>query len=126
VPAGAGILTGNRATGYTVRHSAARWHGSPVSGRYIGGCPGEADQLNTPAGTPEPCGRELADTTDCRYPGHAKGYHPDPAVMDAGSDAGLAELSRAAGPGTAVLSSGAIVTTSRGRCEDAPCCGCCD
>ena len=44
VPAGQGILTGNRDQGYRVRHSDRRWHGSPVSGKWIGGCEEYADQ----------------------------------------------------------------------------------
>lgn len=39
VPAGTGVLTGNRDRGYEIRHSDRRWHGSPVSGQWIGGCP---------------------------------------------------------------------------------------
>lgn len=44
VPAYTGILTGNRDVGYTIRHADRRWHGSPVSGKWIGGCEGNADQ----------------------------------------------------------------------------------
>lgn len=29
-------------------HLATSWKGSPVSGRYVGGCPGDADKMNTP------------------------------------------------------------------------------
>lgn len=47
---GEGILTGSKATGYEVRHGPARWHGSPVSGRYIGGCPKDTDKLNAEGG----------------------------------------------------------------------------
>ena len=48
VPASAGLLRVNRTTGrWEVRHMPAEWHGSPVSGRYVNGCPGEADRLNT-------------------------------------------------------------------------------
>ena len=38
VPAGLGILTGNRSTGYAVRHPDRYWAGSPVSGHWAGGC----------------------------------------------------------------------------------------
>ena len=44
VPAGTGILTGSRGQGYEVRHSDARWVGSPVSGRWAGGCDDAKDQ----------------------------------------------------------------------------------
>jgi hypothetical protein len=81
VPAGQGILTGNRDVGYSVRHSDRRWHGSPVSGKWIGGCEDYADQpvYETP---------------------QRKTY--------------------------AYTSGGARAWDRRGRCEDAPCCGCCD
>jgi hypothetical protein len=49
VPPLAGILTGNRESGYTVRHRPAAWRGSPVSGGYAGGCPQEPkDKDGTP------------------------------------------------------------------------------
>ena len=44
VPAGTGILTGNRDAGYAVRHSDRRWIGSPVSGKWVGGCEDAKDQ----------------------------------------------------------------------------------
>jgi hypothetical protein len=44
VPAGTGVLTGSRASGYTVRHLERRWIGSPVSGKWVGGCEDAADQ----------------------------------------------------------------------------------
>ena len=44
VPAGTGILTGNRDQGYEVRHGDRKWAGSPVSGRWVGGCEDAADQ----------------------------------------------------------------------------------
>ena len=48
VPAGAGYITRDRGTGrgWQVWHRPCEWHGSPVSGRYVGGCAGEADRLN--------------------------------------------------------------------------------
>jgi hypothetical protein len=39
VPAGTGTLTGNRDKGYTIYHTPSRWVGSPISGRFVGGCP---------------------------------------------------------------------------------------
>ena len=44
VPAGTGILTGNRDQGYEVRHSERRWAGSPISGQWVGGCEDAKDQ----------------------------------------------------------------------------------
>ena len=47
IAAGAGQLYRHEGD-WKVVHLAAVWHGSPVSGKYIHGCPGEADKLNTP------------------------------------------------------------------------------
>jgi hypothetical protein len=49
VPAHAGVLTGNRDVGYRVRHDDRRWIGSPISGKFIGGCEGNQDQPEWPA-----------------------------------------------------------------------------
>jgi hypothetical protein len=81
VKAGTGVLTGNRDQGYEVRHSDPRWVGSPVSGRWVGGCEEFSDQPMYEA----PKRRTYACT-----------------------------------------STGARMTSRQGRCEDAPCCGCCD
>lgn len=50
VPAGDGLLQRDGAGGWRVMHRPTVWHGSPVSGRYVGGCPGEADGLNERGG----------------------------------------------------------------------------
>jgi hypothetical protein len=90
VPAGTGILTGNRDAGYEVRHGDRRWVGPPCggdaigkpgNGRWVGGCEEYADRPVYEA----PQRRTYAYTL-----------------------------------------SGARMTSRRGRCEDAPCCGCCD
>jgi hypothetical protein len=81
VPAGTGVLTGNRDQGYEIRHGDRTWQGSPVSGRWAGGCEGAADM---PV------------------------YEAKPAVRHG------------------YTSGGARMTSRYGRCEDAPCCGCCD
>ena len=53
VPAGKGILTGNRNSGYEVRHGERRWVGPPCGGdmigkpgmgNWVGGCEEYADQ----------------------------------------------------------------------------------
>jgi hypothetical protein len=55
VPARAGILTADRERGgWLVHHAPARWVGSPVSGRYVGGCAGESERLNTAGGWADP------------------------------------------------------------------------
>lgn len=43
VPAHAGILTGNRDVGYRIRHGDRHWMGSPISGRFVGGCPDSSE-----------------------------------------------------------------------------------
>lgn len=45
VEAGAGLLTGQPGS-WGVKHTHAEWKGSPVSGRYVGGCPGPTADLN--------------------------------------------------------------------------------
>jgi len=44
VPAGTGVLTGSRDSGYIIRHRERRWIGSPVSGKWAGGCEDAVDQ----------------------------------------------------------------------------------
>ena len=46
VPAGAGQLWREASGAWSVVHALAEWHGSPVSGRYVGGCPAETDEMN--------------------------------------------------------------------------------
>lgn len=46
VPAGAGQLWREPDGSWSVVHSPAEWVGSPVSGQYVGGCPGETDRMN--------------------------------------------------------------------------------
>jgi len=171
VPAGQGELFRDGAT-WRVRHLAARWHGSPVSGRYVGGCPGEADRHNlagqwgrfaeprcadsthaeqvTATGGCDSCNREIASQLPapaascetelvwCENTHHPVGVHrltnecEDPhgsgryAPVQAEPGADLREVSRRAGSKYAYTSSGARMTMSSRRCEDAPCCGCCD
>ncbi len=109
VPAGAGLLEGGQASGWTVKHRPAAWSGSPVSGWYAGGCPRDTAALNASGGW----GPESART-----------YTPA-APLQAGPDDDLREVSRRAGSKYAYTSSGARMTMSSQRCEDAPCCGCC-
>lgn len=84
IPAGRGQLYRNADGSWAVVHLPQEWKGSPVSGRYVGGCPEDTAKLNRDGGWGQP-----------------------------------------AVSGAYVTSSGASVTGSRGKCEDAPCCGCC-
>jgi hypothetical protein len=64
VPAGKGLLTGSRAAGWGVKHRAATWVGSPVSGSWVGGCPKLVDQPRTLAMTPAPWPFDARVSTD--------------------------------------------------------------
>ena len=50
IPAGAGQLWREQDGTWKVVHTVAEWHGSPVSGLYVGGCPGETDRMNESGG----------------------------------------------------------------------------
>jgi hypothetical protein len=105
VAAGAGILTGTKQTGYTVTHAPATLHGSPISGGWINGCPEETDRLNA-----------------------ALGHENDSYVQNAeNAEKIVLEKPPARSAGKyAYTGSGARMTNRYQRCEDAPCCGCCD
>ena len=91
VPAGTGILTGSKATGYEVKHNPERkWIGPPCGGDMIGK-PGMG-----------------------RWSGGCEEYADQP------------EYVAPARKSYAYTSGGARMTSRYGRCEDAPCCGCCD
>lgn len=49
VPANGGQLWRNADGSWSAVHSESRWAGSPVSGRYVGGCPEETARLNNGA-----------------------------------------------------------------------------
>jgi hypothetical protein len=108
VAARAGILTGSKATGYTVRHAPATWNGSPVSGGWVNGCPADTDSLNAALGH--------VDDNYVRNMARASEIDVN----------GPREMSRRAGGKYAYTSGGARMTERSQRCEDAPCCGCCD
>lgn len=102
VPAGAGELWREESGDWSVVHTLAEWMGSPVSGRYVGGCPKDAAD-------PQAERDRLA-----KVAATAAAMAPAPAAR------------RSYGSKYAYTSSGARVTMSSRRCEDAPCCGCCD
>jgi hypothetical protein len=105
VPGGQGELYRDGGQ-WRVKHRAASWHGSPVSGLYVNGCPADTARLNAAGGW----GPESARTF---VPPAQVG--PDDAQ----------EASRRAGGKYAYTASGARMTLSSARCIDAPCCGCC-
>ena len=61
-------------------------------------------------------------TNECEDPHNSGRYAP----VQAEPGADLREVSRRAGGKYAYTSTGARMTMSSRRCEDAPCCGCCD
>ena len=61
VPAGKGQLWSGNA-GWEVIHLEMTWAGSPVSGRYAGGCPGEAAAQNDGAPWSRPAEEAPRDT----------------------------------------------------------------
>lgn len=117
IPAHGGQLYRETSGEWSVVHEAATWAGSPASGQYVGGCPGETDRLNASGNF-----------------GGESGARPerDRVASVAATGAAVAQSRPAASRGRhsgskyAYTSSGARVTMSSRRCEDAPCCGCCD
>ena len=113
IPAGAGQLWREESGAWSVTHVPSEWAGSPVSGQYVGGCPATTDEMNERGkfggeGGARPEGDRIASIA---------------AVYAATHDASEAPRSRRS---YAYTSSGARMTSRQGRCEDAPCCGCCD
>ena len=110
VPAGAGELYREGSGAWSVRHRpqsksgpASMWDRAPVTG----GCPDVTDRLNA---------RLLAS-----------GLIDGPAVPERERIAAMAAaFVPAASRDAYAYSGGARMTSRRGRCEDAPCCGCCD
>lgn len=107
VRAGTGTLEGYQGH-WVVKHRHQEWSGSPVSGWYVGGCPADTAKLNAQGGW---------------GPQSVRVHVAPPAQVDP-SDA--REASRLAGGRYAYTASGARMTMASARCEDAPCCGCCD
>lgn len=61
IPAHGGQLYREQDGSWSVVHTAAKWAGSPVSGRYVGGCPDETGRLNAgPTDAEQEAGRQLS------------------------------------------------------------------
>ena len=125
VAAGAGQLWREDSGAWSVVHLPAEWSGSPVSGRYIYGCPASTDEMNATGHFGEPGARTESERLEAVAATYAAMRAMD-APRQAGPDDDLREVSRRAGGKYAYTSTGARVTMSSRRCEDAPCCGCCD
>ena len=116
VPAGAGHLWREADGAWSVVHIEATqggWLMHPEP--YRGGCPADTDKRNAEA--------------------HAAGFFgkdaPAPVserehVASAAARYAATAPSEAPRKSYAYTSGGARMTSRRGRCEDAPCCGCCD
>jgi hypothetical protein len=112
IPAHGGQLYREGSGAWSVVHVPREWAGSPVSGRYAGGCPAETDRMNA----------------EGRF-GGASGPLPERERIAsvAATGAAMAERDKPPRGGRyAYTGSGARMTSRQGRCEDAPCCGCCD
>jgi hypothetical protein len=116
IPAGCGQLWRDASGAWSPVHvesSQGGWLMDPQP--VTGGCPVDTDKRNA----------EL----------HASGFFGKDAPAPRSERARIAYAAARAPEATApsparagryALNSGAVVTGSRGRCEDAPCCGCCD
>lgn len=108
IPAGAGQLWREESGAWSVVHAPAEWSGSPVSGRYIYGCPADTDTMNAEGRFGGPGARSEAERLAAVAATYAS-VHADDA--------------KPARRPYARTSTGARMY---GRCthEDYPCCGC--
>ena len=113
IPAGAGQLWREQDGAWSVAHTMAEWAGSPVSGRYVGGCPATTDEMNERGHFGGPDGARSERDRIASVAATYAATHP-------------ASEARTARRSYAYSSSGARMSNRYGRCEDAPCCGCCD
>ena len=119
IPAGGGQLYRESGGAWAVVHTPAEQGGWLMNPQpYRGGCPESTDKRNAelfaagffgPDATAPVSERDNIAATAATY----AATHP----------AGEARLARKS---YAYTSSGARMTSRQGRCEDAPCCGCCD
>ena len=140
IPAGAGQLWREASGAWSVVHvaeSQGGWLMNPQPVR--GGCPEATDKRNAELhaagffgqGAVAFFGETAAAPVSERehIASAARAYAARNAVSapaQAGPGDDLREVSRRAGGKYAYTSSGARMTMSSRRCEDAPCCGCCD
>lgn len=121
IPAGAGQLWRNGDGSWAVVHTESEQTGWAMHpGPVVGGCPADTDKRNAELhasgffgpDAPMPASeRDRIERTAARY---------------AASEPAPQTASRYSGSKYAYTSSGARMTMSSRRCEDAPCCGCCD
>jgi hypothetical protein len=111
VAAGAGQLFRETDGSWSAVHGPQAWSGSPVSGFYIGGCPDDTDKMNREGGFGGPGLRPERDRLAAVAAAYAATHPAEPAR---------------ASRGYAWTSGGARMSNRYRRCEDAPCCGCCD
>lgn len=121
IPAGAGQLWRESSGAWSVVHresSQGGWlmHPEPVRG----GCPADTDRRNAELHASGFFGK------DAPAPVSEREHIAATAARWAASNPAPVRQASRAGLGYAVLNSGAVVRSSSNRCEDAPCCGCCD
>lgn len=138
VAAGAGQLYREASGAWSVVHREAFWQGSPVSGQYVGGCArmcGECGQtsMSVIAATGrrscadrEACAERRAEVLACPHCRYADDADRNIMPCDEHSTARAGVIGQPAASKYAYTASGARMTASSRRCEDAPCCGCCD
>ena len=132
VPAGAGHLWREADGAWSVVHIEATqggWLMHPEP--YRGGCPADTDKRNAEAHAAGFFGKDAPAPASERehVASAARAYAARNAVSapaQAGPGDDLREISRRAGGKYAYTSGGARMTMSSRRCEDSPCCGCCD
>lgn len=78
------------------------------------------------AGTCYGCERPIAKGETIHYAGPGQAYHPTcPIRTDKPAPAARPRRARHGSRYTRFSSGAEVYTNVRGRCEDAPCCGCC-
>ena len=125
IPAGAGQLYREGTGAWSVVHVPAEQGGWLMHPQpYRGGCPESTDKRNAELYASGFLGPDAAAPVSERE--HIARTAASYAARQAAEGSDLREVSRRAGSKYAYTNTGARVTMSSRRCEDAPCCGCCD
>lgn len=121
IPAGGGQLWRETSGTWSVVHTAESQGGWLMNPQPVrGGCPADTDKRNAElhaAGFFGP---------DAPLPASEREHIAQTAARYAASEPAAQTASRYSGSKYAYTSGGARMTMSSQRCEDAPCCGCCD
>ena len=121
IPAGGGQLWRESDGSWSVVHTESEQAGWAMHpGPVVGGCPVDTDKRNAELHAAGFFGK------DAPAPGSERDRIARTAARYAASEPAAQTASRYSGSKYAYTSSGARMTMSSRRCEDAPCCGCCD